>query len=220
MSSNAVPSVIARAAVAVGTCIAVALTPTRAPVDTPRMVHTAESYQTTDTTGCETPGADSIHWYVMAYQCGQDLTGISATLTMPKPPPKIDTAGGALQSNAQITLEGDTGNKDSCGNELQNGIEVSWVVSAPRPLVSPPNSTFTPNDGKPFLQVGRWVNGVPDYTSDWHPYPSPPATPNYPQPLNIKKDYLASMGIGEASPSDLSETASGTVDFKIQHKDG
>ncbi len=167
MSTRAILSLFARAAVAVGTSAALALSPTPAPTgEATAVVHTAaKSNQLTDPSGCKTPDADSTHWYVEAYQCGQNFTEVSATATLPNPRPKTDGCN-AEHSNGQITLEGSQGDQT-------NDIEVSWV-------------SYPVEPDRIYLQVGRGVGsqkGGLDYpSSDWQPYPNKDH-PNLPQPL-------------------------------------
>jgi hypothetical protein len=115
---------------------------------------------------CNAPIADSTHWYVMAFECGDKITGVSGTTTVPQPSAQIDSCNGK-QTNAQVTLQEKDGS-------ARKAIEVSWVV-----LHEPPGA---------YLAVGRAIgeNQDPwnDYPSEsWMPLPDPPAAPNFPQPL-------------------------------------
>jgi hypothetical protein len=129
------------------------------------VVHLTGNSHTPNPDGCAPPGADSRHWYVDVYECGQDFTEVSATATLPNPRPKTDGCN-AEHSNGQITLEGSQGDQT-------NDIEVSWV-------------SYPVEPDRIYLQVGRGVGsqkGGPDYpSSDWEPYPNKDH-PNLPQPL-------------------------------------
>jgi len=176
-----------------------------------------------DTSGCGTPGDGSSVWYVMVTECDGNYEGISATLTLPHPVPKIDGGGGGTHSNGQITLQQPLA-AGSCGIAGVNAIEVSWVRY---PTVT----------DRLYLQVGRIIGAQLDpndiYPSkDWAPSPNQD-NPQSPQPLSpdqVRKLLPASgngwvdvingfrQGASEALfPLSADITGNSPIDVKIQY---
>jgi hypothetical protein len=216
MSTKAILGLFARATVTVGAGVAVALSSTPAPpAESTAAVHpAAKSQQSPDTSGCAHPGADTTHWYVEAYQCGQDFSEVSATATIPTPRPTTDGSN-AQHSNGQITLEGSQGDQ-------ANDIEVSWV-------------SLPAEHDRIYLQVGRDVGsqkGDGGYPSaDWVSY----LDKSHPNPLQslavadmnpaldaVSRSEFDAAHLWRPIPSDISNKSS--VDLKIHYakpaKDG
>jgi hypothetical protein len=157
-----------------GTALAASITAETSISTTAVQVADANTQAVPDNSGCEPPGNDAYHWYVMVTECGkEDYKGVSATLTLPNSPLNFDKCNDDTpyaHSNGQITLQESL--------TTQNAIEVSWVV-------------YPGDTEHVYLQVGRIigpqsVKSSDDYypSYDWVPYPK--SNSNRPQPLNTQ----------------------------------
>jgi hypothetical protein len=146
----------------------------------------------------------------MAFQCGQNLSSITATLSLPNPAPAVDACPGGYRPDARITLQ------DNRGDQT-NAIDAAWVTYA--------------GSNKPYLQVRRTfgaqtiANGAHPSTA-WTPALDQNNQPVTPQPITLIDSPTGSMTGADkgliangVEPDKADLTGRPSVNLAIRHSD-